>query len=252
MILLLADAAEWSCRVIEARSQKRSTICQSGWSRRGFTAACLAGAGIVWLGTPIAGAARTMPLDRRFAILRDGDEIGRHDVRFATTANGLEVSTDIDIAVKVAFITAFRFEQHAREQWQDGQLVQSNVTTNDNGTKSETMLNARGDDLSVQGGIDNRILRVPLGTMPDIAFWNQEIVRQRALVDLQRAELTGLAARHSGAEEIEVGGARIIAERYTINAESGRNGDIWFDAAGNWVRGMMVTRGEKLEYRLLG
>ena len=193
-----------------------------------------------------------MPLDRSFAIFRDGDEIGRHDVHFATTANGLEVSTDIDIAVKVAFITAFRFEQHARDQWQDGLLVQSNVTTNDNGTRSETMLHARGDNLSVQGGVDNRVLRVPLGTMTDIAFWNLDIVRQRALVDLQRAELTGLAARYSGGEVIELGGARIAAERYTIDAESGRNGDIWFDAAGNWVRGMMVTRGEKLEYRLRG
>lgn len=226
-------------------------MCRNGWSRRGFTSACFASAGIAWLGASNAGATSSRPLDRSFAIVRDGEEIGRHDVRFATTANGLEVSTDIDIAVKVAFITAFRFEQHAREQWQDGQLVRSNATTNDNGTKSETMLNAHGDNLSVQGGIDNRVLRVPLGTMTDIAFWNLEIVRQRALVDLQRAELTSLAARHSGAEEIEVGGARIGAERYTINAESGRNGDIWFDEAGNWVKGMMVTRGEKLEYRLL-
>ncbi len=226
-------------------------MCRSGWSRRGFTSACVAGAGIAWLVSPNAGAASVMPLDRSFAILRDGDDIGRHDVRFSITANGLEVSTDIDIAVKVAFITAFRFEQHAREQWHDGLLVRSSVTTNDNGTKSETMLNASGDDLSVQGGVDNRVLRVPLGTMTDIAFWNLAIVRQRALVDLQRAELTGLAARHSGAEEIEVGGARIAAERYTVDAESGRNGDIWFDAAGNWVKGVMITRGEKLEYRLL-
>ena len=224
---------------------------RTGWSRRGFACACLAGAGITLLGAPNGRAATATPLDRSFAIVRDGDDIGRHDVRFATTANGLEVSTDIDIAVKVAFITAFRFEQHARERWQDGLLVQSRVTTNDNGIKSETMLNARGDDLSVQGGIDNRVTRVPLGTMTDIAFWNLEIVRQRALVDLQRAELTSLAARHFGAEEIEMGGSRIAAERYAINADSGRNGDIWFDAAGNWVKGMMVTRGERLEYRLL-
>jgi hypothetical protein len=237
--------------VIEVRSQKKLSMCRSGWSRRGFTSACIAGAGIAWLGPQDARATSWTPLDRSFSIIRDGDDIGRHDVHFSTTANGLEVSTDIDIAVKVAFITAFRFEQRAREQWQDGLLVRSNVTTNDNGTKSETNLNAHGDDLSVQGGVDNRVLRVPLGTMSDIAFWNLQIVRQRALVDLQRAELTSLAARHSGTEEIEVGGTQITTERYTIDAESGRNGDIWFDAAGNWVRGMMVTRGETLEYRLL-
>lgn len=229
-------------------------MARNGWSRRGFTAACLAGAGagMAGLGTKNAGATPMQPLDRSFAIFRDGDEIGRHDVRFSATTKGLEVGTVIDIAVKVAFITAFRFEQQAQDLWQDGRLVDSHVITDDNGTKSVTELHARGDDLSVQGGVDDRALRVPLGTMTDIAFWNLEIVRQRALLDLQRAKLTSLATRSHGAEEIDVGGTRITAQRYTIDAESGRTGDIWFDAADNWVKGVMVTRGEKLEYRLLG
>ena len=223
-----------------------------GWSRRAFTAACLAGVGTAWSGARPARATTVLPADRSFAIFRDGEEIGRHEVRFSGTAGGLEVRTDIDVTVKVAFITAFRFEQHARELWHDGLLVESRVATNDNGTASETQLRARGDNLSVEGGIDNRVLRVPLGTMTDIAFWNLDIVRQRSLVDLRLARLTDVAARHSGAETIEVAGRSIAAERYTIAAESGRNGDIWFDAAGNWVKGVMVTRGETLDYRLLG
>jgi hypothetical protein len=193
-----------------------------------------------------------VPAGRSFAIFRDGDEIGRHDVRFAAAADGLKVETTIDIAVKVAFLTAFSFQQHARDLWRDGLLVESRVATNDNGTKSETLLRARGDNLSVEGGVENRLLNVPLGTMTDIAFWNLDIVRQRALVDLQRAKLLGLAARSGGVETIEVTGGPITAQRYTIDAESGRNGDIWFDDAGNWVKGLLVTRGEQLAYHLLG
>jgi hypothetical protein len=224
----------------------------AGWSRRAFAGSCLAGAGAVCLGIRPAQASTPVPADRSFAIFRDGDEIGRHDVRFAATADGLEVETTIDIAVKVAFLTAFRFEQQARDLWRGGLLVESHVSTDDNGTRSETLLRARGDNLSVEGGVDNRVLHVPLGTMTDIAFWNLDIVRQRALVDLQRAKLLGLAAHAGGAETIEVGGGHITAQRYTIDAESGRNGDIWFDDAGNWVKGFLVTRGENLAYHLLG
>jgi len=224
---------------------------EGGWSRRGFALACVAGAGALWLAPGRTTATPILPLDRSFAILRDGNEIGRHDVRFRAAATGLEVSTDIDIAIKVAFITAFRFAQEARDHWQDGLLIESRAVTNDNGTNSETRLVARGDDLSVEGGVLNRTLQVPLGTMTDIAVWNLDFVRQRALLDLQRAQLTGVLARHAGSEEIDVGGSRIAAERYTINAESGRNGDIWYDAAGNWVKGTMVIRGERLDYRLI-
>lgn len=222
-----------------------------GWSRRGFAVACVAGAGALYLGPERARATPILPADRSFAIFRDGNEIGRHDVRFRAAAAGLEVRTDIDIAIKVAFFTAFRFDQEARDHWQDDLLTESRAVTNDNGTRSETRLAARGDDLSVEGGVANRTLQVPLGTMTDIAVWNLAFVRQRALLDLQRAQLTGVLARHVGSEEIEVGGSRIAAERYTINAESGRNGDIWYDAEDNWVKGTMVIRGEQLDYRLI-
>ncbi len=224
----------------------------AGWSRRAFAGSCLAAAGAVCPGIRPALASTPAPADRSFAISRDGDEIGRHDVRFAATTDGLEVKTTIDITVKVAFLTAFHFEQQARDLWRDGLLVESRVATNDNGTKSETLLRARGDNLSVEGGVENRMLHVPLGTMTDIAFWNLDIVRQRALVDLQRAKLLSLAARSGGAETIEVAGGHITAQRYTIDAESGRNGDIWFDDAGNWVKGLLATRGEKLAYHLRG
>ncbi len=237
--------------MIEARRSSGISKIGGGWSRRRFASSLAAGIGTLYLGAGTGAATPALPLDRHFAIFRDGEEIGRHDVRFTATESGLEVSTDIDITVKVAFLTAFRYEQHARDQWTDGLLVESRVSTNDNGARSETSLRARGNDLDVEGGIENRVLRVPLGTMTDIAFWNLAIVRQRVLVDLQLAELTSLAARPTGTEEVEVAGARIAAERYTVDAQSGRNGDIWYDAAGNWVKGVMVARGEKLEYRLL-
>ena len=229
-----------------------SSLDQGGfrWSRRGFALSCLGGVGCLAL--PAGGRAAALPVERRFAIFRDDREIGRHEVRFTPTAGGFDVRTDIDIKVKVAFITAFHFKQRADDRWIDGQLVESRVTTDDNGKASSTEIEARGSTLSVEGGVDNRNLQVPLGTMTDIAFWNLEIVRQRTLVDIQRATLTDVVASSGGSETITLASGPIAAERFTIDSRSGRNGDIWFDAAGNWVMGRLVTRGETLDYRLIG
>jgi hypothetical protein len=235
--------------VRETKIFNSSMAARPAWSRRGFAASCLGAAGLLAL--PSIGRAAVPPLDRRFAIFRDGDEIGRHEVRFEPTTDGFDVTTDIDIVVKLAFITAFHFRQHAVDRWVAGNLVESRVTTDDNGTRSATEIEARGSALSVEGGTENRTLRVPLGTMTDIAFWNLAIVRQRELVDIQKATLTDVAARHLGSESIDLAGQRIVADRFTIHSNTGRNGDIWFDAAGNWVQGHLITRGEALDYRLI-
>ncbi len=218
-------------------------------SRRGFGAFCLGTMGALAL--PSSGQAAVMPVDRLFAVFRNDSEIGRHAVRFAAAAGGFTVTTDIDIAVKVAFITAFRFSQRASEHWADGLLVDSRATTDDNGQTSTTEIEARGSALRVEGGIGNRAMQVPLGTMTDIAFWNLDIVRQRELLDIQRAEMTAVAASHVASETVDLGGQPVSAERFTINSRSGRNGDIWFDAAGNWIKGHLITRGETLDYRLI-
>jgi hypothetical protein len=230
-----------------ARSLDRS---RTRLSRRGFAVSCVGAAG--WLALPSLGRAEPPLADRSFAIFRDGSEIGRHDVRFRPTADGFDVTTEIDIAVKVAFITAFRFAQRAQDHWDDGFLLESRVTTDDNGKTSATEIQARGAALSVAGGVDNRTTRVPLGTMTDIAFWNVDIVRQRELLDIQHATLTDVAASHLGSEAINLPGGRIMAHRYSIRAHSGRSGDVWFDDAGNWVKGHLITRGETLDYRLIG
>ena len=222
---------------------------RQGISRRGFGLTCLAGAGC--LAMPSLGLAGTPPADRHFAIFRDGNEIGRHVVRFTPVDGGFKAETDVEVTVKVAFITAFRFKQNAVDLWQNGQLVESRASTDDNGEVSQTMLRSEGGKLNVEGGVADRQLRVPLGTMTDLAFWNIDICRQRSLVDLQKALLTDVAAESLGTETIDAQGRRIEAQKFKFAAETGRNGDIWFDADGNWVKGLLTTRGETLDYRLL-
>jgi Domain of unknown function (DUF6134) len=48
--------------------------------------------------------------DVRFRALRHGSPIGEHRVTFQPDGDRLAVETHIDIAVKVLFLTAFRFK----------------------------------------------------------------------------------------------------------------------------------------------
>ena len=217
--------------------------------RRKVLAGGVAGLASLALPTPLLAAA--MPRDRTFAILRDGDEIGRHVVRFTPTERGFRARTAIEIEVKVAFFTAFRFEQTADDLWIEGQLHESSASTDDNGDVSRTLIRATTHGLEVEGGEDDRDIRVPLGTMTDLAFWNVAILRQNALVDTQKVALTDVAARRNGTEPVETPQGRVMAEHFTVAAETGRSGEIWFDAAGNWVKGVMSVRGETLAYRLI-
>lgn len=225
-------------------------------TRRSFNAGSLAAAGgmaVPTLGLATTGlAATSLPSDRHFTVFRDGDAIGRHDVRFAKTGDGITVSTEIDLKVKVAFITAFYFRQSGRERWVAGRLVESRVETDDNGKASNTLIEAKGNELVIQGGLENRVTTVPLGMMTDTAFWNVDIVHQQALIDTQKVVLTDVDAERKGRERIEIGGGAVDAERYLVVADSGRRGEIWFDAAGNWVKGVITTRGETLDYHLAG
>ena len=59
----------------------------------------------------------------RFDILRDGEKVGRHLVRFAPRADGIEVTSRSEIEVTLLFLTAYRSNYQSIEHWRDGALV---------------------------------------------------------------------------------------------------------------------------------
>ena len=56
----------------------------------------------------VAGPALAAPADATFDVFRKGSHIGTHTIRFTSSGSGLAVTSELDLAVKVAFITAYR------------------------------------------------------------------------------------------------------------------------------------------------
>src|SRR3974377_1616496 len=71
----------------------------------------------------------------RFAITRNGDQIGTHSIDLNRTGAETSVSIATDLTVKVLYTPMFRFQHVASERWVGGRLVALNSTTDDNGTR---------------------------------------------------------------------------------------------------------------------
>lgn len=207
----------------------------------------LAGGGLCGLTIPRAVGALEPAGSLRLAIHRGGDEIGRYTIDFARKGKSLEVRTQVAIEVSITVVPVFRYEQKAHDLWRDGVLVESHVTTNDNGEITELDAFAEDGQLIVRGAETTR--RLPLGIMTDLCFWNRAIVEQSDILDVKSGELHGLAASPVGTETIAVGGDELACARYAMRTET-RNGEIWYDKAGRWVQAVVTTRGEKLLYKL--
>ena len=104
----------------------------SALGRRGMVQ--LIGGGV--LAAAFVRPAWSAPSDLLFNVFRKGSMIGTHRIGFAGDAERLSVTNLLDLTVKVAFITVYRYEQSGEDEWQKDILVRTRVATNDDGDKS--------------------------------------------------------------------------------------------------------------------
>ena len=195
-----------------------------------------------------AGPALAAPADATFDVFRKGSHIGTHTIRFTSSGSGLAVTSELDLAVKVAFITAYRYQQIGRDEWQDDVLQRTRIETHDDGKDTVVQAEVRDGQLAVEGLTGS--YTTPLGAMTDLSFWNEAITRGQAVIDSQTAELIKIEVEPGIRERIELRGQMTEARRFAMAATKGRSGTVWYDDAGNLVKAIVLTRGETLNYQL--
>jgi len=92
-----------------------------------------------------AGGAFAAESDLSFTVLRDGSEIGSHEIHISEAAGKTTVDIETDVAVKLAFVTLYNFDHEGHEVWENGQLVSYASKTDDDGkekslTRSATVV----------------------------------------------------------------------------------------------------------------
>ena len=216
----------------------------SAVSRRCWLA--LTGGGALAAG--FVGPALGLSSSRVFNVIRKGSTIGTHQIDFGGDSGHLTVSNRIDLAVKIAFVTAYRYEQRGEDVWQSDVLVRTRIETNDDGEKSVVIAESSDGQLAVQGPKGS--YATPLGAMTDLSFWNDAITGAPPLIDSQTGELIRMAVQTDTTEVVQVLGQPVEARRYEMAATKGRSGTVWYDSTARLVKAVVVTRGETLNYEL--
>jgi hypothetical protein len=175
----------------------------------------------------------------RFRVLREGREIGTHQVRLSGNAAKLSVQTEIALQVKPASFTVFRLRHDIAEEWANDRLQRLTSRHDRNGTVTEARVVAEGNALVAQGPEGEA--RLPTNAAP-LTWWNGAHFTRPLIRPLTCKLIPGAAARSA----LPGGGVQ-----FTLNGEV--DAVARYDAEGRWVA--LATKGEDgsaITYELIG
>lgn len=200
------------------------------------------------LGAGSALAADTAPRGPlSFTVLRDGEAVGTHVVRFQTTPDdSLNVSVDTNVVVKMAMIPVYRFEHRGREVWKDGHLVALSSETNDDGTRHNLKVSGDTAGLAVNG--DGVASHMPVETLP-ASLWNSGTVVRSNLMNTLDGHAMAVRIADLGTEQVSASGRTIAAHHYAMTGDLSR--ELWYDGSGTLVQVRFKAKdGSDIQYVL--
>jgi hypothetical protein len=195
-----------------------------------------------------ATAAAPAPAETlRFAIMRNGDQIGTHAIEI--NRKGVETSVRIttDLAVKVLFVTAYRLQHDATERWVNGPLVAFDSTTDNNGTRHKVSVTRSTAGLQVEA--DGKTSRLDQNALP-ASLWNPELMRRKMALDPQDGQADPIAVTDDGMENLSFGTRMVKAHHYGIKGRYTQ--DVWYDERERLVQiKLIASDGSEISYKPL-
>lgn len=160
-----------------------------------------------------------------FTVMRNGEEVGRHELVFRKYGDKLDIDIATRVAVKVLFVTAYRFEHDGHETWQNGELVRLTSVTNDDGTHHTLDVRANGHGLDVVG--DGSKSNADAAIIP-ASLWNEGILAGGKILNTLDGRKMAIDVREIGKETVEVRGEPVSARHFAVTGELER--ELWFDS----------------------
>jgi hypothetical protein len=181
-----------------------------------------------------------------YDVWREGSQIGIHTVEFTRDGDKLTVRTRIRIQVKLLFITVYRFEHDAEEDWVGGRLMRFAAKTNDNGTDRDVLLERQGDEL--RGHYNSEQATLPGNLIPG-SLWNPATVDQTQLIEPTKGRAKDVTIADRGMEAVTLDSGTIQAHHYSITGDLRR--EVWYGADGEVVQAAYAAKdGSLLTFKL--
>ncbi len=166
-----------------------------------------------------------------FAIMRNGVQIGQHDINLSTEGATTTVDFRTQIEVKVMFINAYSFSYVGRETWTDNSFASFRSQTNDNGTMLAVNASASSDKVSIVA--DGKRIDAPKVTIP-ASFWNLDFVGRTEFFNTETGQPIKINITDMGNEQISTRMGQKLAHHYRLRG--GLDRDLWFDQNGAPLR----------------
>lgn len=160
-----------------------------------------------------------------FTVTREGKVVGHDVIEFDRAGSTLRVKVQTEVAVKVAFITVYRFTHQSEEIWRDDRLESLSSHTDDDGTPHELVVHAEAAKLEIDGDKKHSVASVDI--IP-ASLWNVGIVKSHAILNTLDGSQMTVQVRDLGTESIEAWGQRVQARHYVLTGDLER--ELWYDA----------------------
>jgi len=213
-----------------------------------------------------SAAANDLPYGERltFAAMRNGQEVGRHELSFKREGDRLTVSVAIDLIGRLLGIVVYRYSHRGQEIWQGDRIETLRTTTDANGRKlavrgrqeAQRFLVERETGSSDQVGQQDQArpgAAVEREAFPSDIFpsshWNIRQVEAKRLLNTQYGTLSTVRIERKSIERVRTRSGEIEATRYAYTGEVDK--EQWFDARGRWVKTRFkASDGSTIEYLL--
>jgi hypothetical protein len=167
----------------------------------------------------------------RFDVLRDGDKVGAHVVRFARDRDTLFVHSKFDLAIRLLGFTIYDYRYVSRALWRDGRLIELEARTDDDGKEHWVRAGVDGEGLEVNGPAGRFV--APMDVLPT-NHWNAVVLGSDRVLNTLTGNLNRVEIVDLGDAVVETAAGRRAARhfRYTGELET----EVWYDARGRWVK----------------
>ena len=193
-----------------------------------------------------AAKAESLAETMRFAVMRNGQQIGSHTIELRRNGPETTVQMVTHVEVKIAFVTVYRFDQTETERWVGGKLMALNAVTHDNGTVHRVTATRTNDKLAIEA--DGKLTQVAGNTIP-ASLWNPLLLEKTVAFNPQDGKIMPIAVTDRGEDHLVVQGRAKRARHYVINSTFPQ--DVWYDEARQLLKvELKGSDGSTIRYQL--
>ena len=151
-----------------------------------------------------------------YDVIRKNKVIGSIETTFNNQDSILEITTVVDIEVKVLFVTAYKFYQTSKETWVDNEFIKIEGFADFEDEREYSIKGEDVDNIFLAFGMDGE-LKLDKTILP-LNYWNKEILKQKKIFDTQKGIVREIQVTKLKDEEIKINDKKILAEKYILNA----------------------------------